>query len=155
MQEQIEAVRRMQEYIKEHLCERISFADIAKASLYSPWHARRLFLEYTGVTPADYIRKLRLKQSALKLRDEDVKILDVALDFGFSSVESMCRVLRYLRTIVEKYQMALTSLIFRLQSTLCSRVSLSRKKITSRRLWIFGNPRRTMIQQLLAISGMT
>ena len=45
MQEQIEAVRRMQEYIKDHLYERISFADIAKVSLYSPWHARRLFLE--------------------------------------------------------------------------------------------------------------
>ena len=87
MQEQIEAVRRMQEYIKEHLYEKISSADIAKASLYSPWYARRLFLEYTGVTPADYIRKLRLKQSALKLRDEDVKILDVALDFGFGSVD--------------------------------------------------------------------
>ena len=91
MQEQIEAVRRMQEYIKEHLYERISFADIAKASLYSPWHARRLFLEYTGVTPADYIRKLRLKQSALKLRDEDVKIMDVALDFGFASVDGYQR----------------------------------------------------------------
>ena len=75
MQEQIEAVRRMQEYIKEHLYEKISSADIAKASLYSPWYARRLFLEYTGVTPADYIRKLRLKQSALKLRDEDIILM--------------------------------------------------------------------------------
>lgn len=91
MQEQIEAVQRMQEYIKDHLCERISFADIAKESLYSPWHARRLFLEYTGVTPADYIRKLRLRQSALKLRDEDVKILDIALDFGFASVDGYRR----------------------------------------------------------------
>ena len=79
MREQIEAVQRMQEYIERHLCERISFAELAKVSLFSPWHARRLFLEYTGVTPAEYIRKLRLKQSALKLRDEDVKVLDVAL----------------------------------------------------------------------------
>lgn len=91
MQEQMEAVQRMQEYIEKHLCERLSFADIAKASLYSPWYARRLFLEYTGVTPADYIRKLRLKQSALKLRDEDVKISDVAFDFGFGSVDGYQR----------------------------------------------------------------
>ncbi|MGN1334315.1 MAG: AraC family transcriptional regulator [Anaerovoracaceae bacterium] len=55
MQEQIEAVQRMQEYIEKHLCEKISFAEVAKASLFSPWYARRLFLEYTGVTPADYI----------------------------------------------------------------------------------------------------
>ena len=91
MQEQIEAVQRMQEYIEKHLCERISFADIAKASLFSPWYARRLFLKYTGVTAADYTRKLRLKQSALKLRDQNVKILDVALDHGFGSVDGYQR----------------------------------------------------------------
>ena len=94
MQEQIEAVQRMQEYIEKHLFENISFADVAKASLFSPWYARRLFLEYTGVTPSEYIRKLRLKQSALKLRDEDVNILDVALDSGFGSVDGYHRAFR-------------------------------------------------------------
>ena len=94
MQEQIEAVQRMQEYIEEHLREDISLADVARVSLFSPWHARRLFIEYTGVTPSDYIRKLRLKQSALKLRDEDVKVLDVALDLGFGSVDGYQRAFR-------------------------------------------------------------
>lgn len=94
MREQIEAVQRMQEYIEDHLCEKITFADIAKASLFSPWYARRLFLEYTGVTPADYIRKLRLKLSALRLRDEDVTVLDVALDAGFGSVDGYQRAFR-------------------------------------------------------------
>ena len=94
MQEQIEAVQRMQEYIEKHLRENISFADVAKESLFSPWYARRLFLEYTGVTPPEYIRKLRLKQSALKLRDEDVNILDVALDSGFGSVDGYQRAFR-------------------------------------------------------------
>ena len=91
MHEQIKAVQRMQEFIEEHLCEEISFTDVAKVSLFSPWHARRLFLEYTGVTPAEYIRKLRLKQSALKLRDENIKVLDVALDYGFNSVDGYQR----------------------------------------------------------------
>ena len=94
MQDQIEAVQRMQEYIEKHLRENISFADVAKVSLFSPWHARRLFIMYTGVTPSDYIRKLRLKQSALKLRDEDVKVLDVAMDYGFGSVDGYQRAFR-------------------------------------------------------------
>ena len=94
MQEQIEAVQRMQEYIEKDLRESISFADVAKVSLFSPWYARRLFLEYTGVTPSEYIRKLRLKQSALKLRDEDVNILDAALDSGFGSVDGYQRAFR-------------------------------------------------------------
>lgn len=91
MQQQIEAVQRMQDYIEEHLSEKISFADIAKASLFSPWYARRLFIEYTGITPADYIRKLRLRNSVLQLRDRKTKILDVALDLGFGSVDGYQR----------------------------------------------------------------
>ena len=91
MQEQIEAVQRMQDYIEKHLCEKISFANIASASLFSPWYARRLFIEYTGLTPADYIRKLRLQKSVLRLRDNKTKILDVALDLGFGSVDGYQR----------------------------------------------------------------
>lgn len=91
MQDKVKAVQRMQDYIEAHLCEEISFSDIARASLFSPWYARRLFLELTGVTPADYIRKLRLRKSALMLRDEGVKIIDVALDLGFGSVDGYQR----------------------------------------------------------------
>ena len=50
MQEQIEAVQRMQEYIEKHLQENISFADVAKVSLFSPWYARRLFLGQHRIT---------------------------------------------------------------------------------------------------------
>lgn len=91
MQDKVVAVQRMQDYIEEHLCEEIAFSGIAKASLFSPWYARRIFLELTGVTPAEYIRKLRLRKSALMLRDERVKIIDVALDLGFGSVDGYQR----------------------------------------------------------------
>lgn len=94
MQEQIEAVQRMQDYIAEHLGEKISLASVARASNFSPWHARRLFIAYTGLSPSDYIRKLRLQKSVLRLRDSDTKILDVALDLGFGSVDGFQRAFR-------------------------------------------------------------
>ena len=43
------------------------------------------------MTPAAYIRRLRLSKSALKLRDEKVKIIDIALDIGFESVDGYQR----------------------------------------------------------------
>lgn len=91
MQEQIEAVQRMQEYIAEHLSEEITLADLAKAAMFSPWYARRIFLEHTGLTPSDYIRRLRLRHSALRLRDEKVNVSDVAFDLGFGSVDGYTR----------------------------------------------------------------
>jgi len=87
MQEQVKAVQHMQDFIAEHLFEELSFSDVAKSSLYSPWYARRLFIEYLGVTPAEYIRKFKLSTSALQLRDNKCKILDVAMDAAFGSVE--------------------------------------------------------------------
>ncbi|MDD4291589.1 MAG: helix-turn-helix domain-containing protein [Clostridia bacterium] len=91
MDEQICAVRRMQEYIGEHLYQTITLAELSAVSMYSPWHSRRIFERILGITPSDYIRKLRLSRSALTLRDERVKIIDVAFDSGFSSVDGYQR----------------------------------------------------------------
>ena len=91
MQEHIEAVQKMQDYIHEHLSEEISLAQLAKESLFSPWYARKLFIEYTGITPAEYIRKMRLKNTALSLRDGDEKVIDVAMKNGFKSVDGFQR----------------------------------------------------------------
>lgn len=90
-QDKLEAVQRMQDYIKNHIQEEITLADLARASLFSPWYSHRLFTQYTQKTPADYIRRLRLSKSALKLRDESCKIADVAFEFGFGSVDGYQR----------------------------------------------------------------
>ncbi len=91
MQEQIEAVQRMQDYIEAHLHEAITPAALARASLFSPWYSYRLFLKYTGLTPADYVRRLRLARSALALRDGARRVADVAFEAGFGSVDGYQR----------------------------------------------------------------
>lgn len=91
MEEQVLAVQRMQDYIEEHLSEEITIGSLAGAAGYSPWHSRRLFEQFTGCTPAEYVRKLRLGKSALKLRDEKCRIIDVAMEMGFESVDGYQR----------------------------------------------------------------
>ena len=91
MDERIEAVQRMQDYIANNLNQDISLADLAKAAGYSPWYSYRLFQSLLHMTPAVYIRRLRLSKSALRLRDEKVKIIDVAYDSGFESVDGYQR----------------------------------------------------------------
>ena len=70
MKEQILAVQRMQDYIDAHLEESISLAELSRQSLFSPWYSYRLFREYTGLTVAKYVRRLRLSRSALRLKNE-------------------------------------------------------------------------------------
>jgi len=91
MKEQVQAVKRMQDYIKAHLFEEITSSDLANIAFYSPWHSYRLFREIMNMTPSDYIRRLRLSTSAIRLRDEKVKIIDVAYSCGFESVDGFQR----------------------------------------------------------------
>jgi AraC family transcriptional regulator len=91
MNEQILAVQRMQDYIEKHIDSDITAAQLARAALFSPWHSYRLFKLYTSLTPAQYIRRLRLSMSALRLKNEDCRVLDAALDLGFASVDGYQR----------------------------------------------------------------
>jgi AraC family transcriptional regulator len=89
--ERTNAVRRMQDYIDEHLTEPITLHMLADAAGYSPWHSARLFKELTGKAPFDYIRALRLSRAAVRLMDDDVRVVDVAFDFVFDSHEGFTR----------------------------------------------------------------
>lgn len=91
MKEQTLAVQRMQDYIAENQSGNITLSDLSRVSLFSPWHSYRLFREYIGLTPAEYIRRLRLSKSALRLKNEDIRIIDVAMDMGFGSVDGYQR----------------------------------------------------------------
>lgn len=91
MDEHIEAVQRMQDHIEMHWMEEITLADLARASHFSPWYAHRLFTEQVGLTPGDYVRRLRLSRAALRLRDEDLSITEAAFAAGFGSVDGFQR----------------------------------------------------------------
>jgi AraC-like DNA-binding protein len=85
------AVQRMQDYIRKHITQPITLRMLAQAAGYSPWHSTRIFKEVTGNSPFEYIGMLRLTQAAVRLRAEDVRIIDVAFDFVFQSHEGFTR----------------------------------------------------------------
>ena len=91
MKEQIWAVQRMQDYIEAHLDEKIGLSELSEVSMFSPWYSYRLFQEYTGLTPSGYIRRLRLAKAALRIKNEHIRMIDVAFDLGFGSVDGFTR----------------------------------------------------------------
>lgn len=91
MNDQLEAVQRMQDYIESHLDSDITLSELSEVSLYSPWHSYRLFKNYLGLTPSEYIRRIRLSQSAIRLKKEQCRVIDAAFDCGFNSVDGYTR----------------------------------------------------------------
>ncbi len=89
--EPVNAVQRMQDYINEHLQEPITLHKLANVAGYSPWYAARIFKALTGRPPFEYIRAVRLSRAAMRLREGDARIVDVAFDFVFDSHEGFTR----------------------------------------------------------------
>lgn len=81
----------LQQYIEAHIQEPITLLDLARIGHYSPWYIDKLFKKHLNKTPMQYISERRMTLAALKLRDEPVRIIDVALEFLFDSHEGFTR----------------------------------------------------------------
>lgn len=87
----IETISRVQRYIKENITQSITLSQLAKVANYSIPQLERVFKKTLGVTPFVYIRKVRLTAAAKLLKDNDIKVIDTALDFVFDSHEGFTR----------------------------------------------------------------
>lgn len=57
----------------------------------SRYHFLRTFERLTGVTPHQYLLRLRLRQAAVRIQAEQTNILDIALDCGFGDLSNFIR----------------------------------------------------------------
>lgn len=78
-------------FIELNLREEISVVGMAKESHCSLYHFIRLFQSITGISPKKYLLHRRLTESISQLQNSEIKILDLALDFQFSSHEVYTR----------------------------------------------------------------
>ncbi|QUL58019.1 helix-turn-helix transcriptional regulator [Paenibacillus tritici] len=79
------------EYIEQHLEEELDLEKVAKAAGLSKFHFHRIFRKYVNKNVHEYIRTRRLSQAANLLLYSEVRILDIALQFGFESQEAFTR----------------------------------------------------------------
>jgi AraC family transcriptional regulator len=81
-------------YIEENLQDKIEHDHLAHIALSSKFHFQRMFHIVTGFTVADYIRRRRLTLAAQELMKPDVKVIDVALRYGYETPESFSKAFR-------------------------------------------------------------
>ncbi|HFZ4622722.1 TPA: GyrI-like domain-containing protein [Enterococcus faecalis] len=81
------------DYIEEHLTEEVSFDELAKKTGISVYHFKRTFSFIAGMSLAEYIKKRRLAEANLALLAGE-KVTDVALKYGYQSIEGFSRAFR-------------------------------------------------------------
>lgn len=79
------------DYIEEHLSAEIRINDLAKLASLSQFYYQRLFSRLVKRPVNEYIKMRRLAKASEALRNRNKRILDIALDFGFSSHETFTR----------------------------------------------------------------
>jgi AraC-like DNA-binding protein len=79
-------VERIAEHLARHYREQLTVAEVAGASGLHPNYAMMLFKQSFGLSIWEYLTRLRLSHAQRLLVTTDEKVLEVALDAGFSSL---------------------------------------------------------------------
>jgi AraC family transcriptional regulator len=87
-------VTRAVRFIERYPDSRLGLSRLAREAGLSPYHFLRTFEGVTGVTPHQYVRRMRLRDAARRLSIGPAKILDIALDCGFNDVSNFNRAFR-------------------------------------------------------------
>lgn len=84
-------INSIEDSIKTGESDDITLRNLSKEISYSPFHTTRQFKDLTGILLRDYLRLRKLAYSVLDLRDSNLRILDIAVKYGFSSQEAYAR----------------------------------------------------------------
>ncbi|MUT68315.1 AraC family transcriptional regulator [Paenibacillus sp. NEAU-GSW1] len=86
-------------YIEENLTEDIDMKEAARLACCSEYHFSRMFSFLAGITLSEYIRRRRLTLAAFELQAGDVRIMDAAVKYGYSSADAFSRAFQGLHGI--------------------------------------------------------
>lgn len=96
----MERINRAIDYIEAHMTEDIDLQEVAKRAGCSVFHFQRMFSYITDLSLSEYIRRRRLTLAAFDLRDENMKIIDVAAKYGYHSPEAFSRAFKNMHGVM-------------------------------------------------------
>ncbi|WP_130836516.1 AraC family transcriptional regulator [Lachnoclostridium sp. Marseille-P6806] len=79
------------EYIQTEYAEPVRVEKLAGLCSMSETHFRRLFVEYMGMTPVDYINAVRIRMACERMKRSDEAMNDIAVRCGFLTVSTFNR----------------------------------------------------------------
>jgi AraC family transcriptional regulator len=87
------------QYMEENLTNEIDFKEAARRACCSEYHFKRMFSFLAGISLSEYIRRRRLTLAAFELKDTRVKVIDIAMKYGYQSPDSFSRAFQILHGI--------------------------------------------------------
>lgn len=82
---------RAMHYIEANLTTEVDMQRVAQVAGCSEYHFRRMFAFLSGMPISEYIRRRRLSLAALDLQHSAVRVIDVAVNYGYESADAFAR----------------------------------------------------------------
>ncbi|MDR7073448.1 AraC family transcriptional regulator [Fictibacillus barbaricus] len=86
-------------YIEENLIGDVDYKEAAKIAYCSEYHFKRMFSFLAGVPLSEYIRRRRLTLAAFELNNRSIRVIDVAIKYGYNSPDSFTKAFQSLHGI--------------------------------------------------------
>lgn len=86
-------------YIEDNLTNEIDFKVVARIAHCSEYHFKRMFSFLAGIPLSEYIRRRRLSLAAFELTNSNIKIIDVAIKYGYNSPDSFTKAFQNLHGV--------------------------------------------------------
>ncbi len=84
-------MQRLIDWIDAHAVENPGLAQMSREIGYSPYYCSEQFHRIAGITIKEYMARRRLSLAAIAIRDTDRPLIEIALDYGFSSQSALTR----------------------------------------------------------------
>ena len=91
MQSWIEGFQESIDFIEQNLTGDPDITEIAAKAAFSPFYYQRIFGALCGMTVGDYIRARRMTLAAQELSRDHVRVIDIAVRYGYDSPDSFAR----------------------------------------------------------------
>lgn len=83
-------IKNVLKYISNNIHEKIELHQLAKQANWSEQYLIKIFTQYLGCTPYQYILKQKIEKAKTLINETNISLTNIAFDLGFCSYSNFC-----------------------------------------------------------------
>lgn len=90
----VRQLRKVEDYVHEHLADDISLESLAELAELSPFHFSRVFKQTAGMSPLQFVTRERITRAQQLIRETRRSLIEIGLDVGYKNPSHFAQVFR-------------------------------------------------------------
>ena len=87
-------LKKVVKHIEDNITNRIDIKELAQMTRWSSQHFIRVFTQFMGDTPYQFILKKKMEKARVLITESDIAMKDIAFELGFQSYGNFCKLFK-------------------------------------------------------------